>query len=648
MFQADYHLKELSMGEFEQPVLGMKSCMDMDRKENDEEWSGREWFIVRKAEMQVSEDGVLIPFLKMGVEAREQVQGPDGLEDSPVTRPNHPLVLYAEAFTKNFDLIAERKGVVYQLRELAKASIMAKYLLESGLRLGEPWFQLAAAESPAYCMEVPQLWNDRCYSTIEVKDGVIFSAGKGDDVVQRRQSMYGGVDFGIDRFRLSAPSRVATSVVAGRAALGRPASSLMATTAAGLSMGPARQFTRLAGPLSTMGMAAPSRLAAPFSAISMAGSLRSAALAPQGVDLNLDKFNLSAATQVSSQTAGSNANLAIGSAFWAELDGEKGGRVLSDEDKSLFREVFNPFLSDRRGEGEAFAPPPTSYGHIQSLKRLVKEEESLRQRRTEQFSSNRFSMEEAGPLFPSSWTSSLQVSHITGLPSAASGSLVERPEYKSQAGVLSAVLASVTPLFDKYTEDGARFRIYTLGSLEVRTMQEHGSQETVCAVFSIAASSKPVWGAACRRSLSEHDRLAKVTEFVERSSDASLARHSYVVLESELGDVVVTEKLSSGAVVWRENPSDLEFRNSLAKVIRSTTCSKSAATVGEMKKFQITQDGRDGAAASRSTRKRYAQLAFCKAVGGPDLLTSGFHRRVGSGAAARPWIRTAPARPFVL
>jgi hypothetical protein len=28
MFQADYHLKELSMGEYEQPVVGMKSCFD--------------------------------------------------------------------------------------------------------------------------------------------------------------------------------------------------------------------------------------------------------------------------------------------------------------------------------------------------------------------------------------------------------------------------------------------------------------------------------------------------------------------------------------------------------------------------------------------------------------------------------------------
>ena len=119
MFQADYHLKELSMGEFDQPIVGMKSCVELTQL--DYEWSGREWFVVRKAEMHLSEDGVLLPFLKMGVEAREQELEGGRLEDKRVTRPSHPLVKYAEQFTHNFDLIAERKSVIYHLRELAKA-----------------------------------------------------------------------------------------------------------------------------------------------------------------------------------------------------------------------------------------------------------------------------------------------------------------------------------------------------------------------------------------------------------------------------------------------------------------------------------------------------------------------------------------------
>jgi hypothetical protein len=122
LFQADYHLKELSMGEYDQPVLGMKSCSDYSETQGIlGSWNAREWFIVRKAEMHLTEGNVLIPRVQMGVEAREQVMGSSGkLEDAPLTRSNHPLVKYAEEFTQNFDLIAERKSVINQLREVAK------------------------------------------------------------------------------------------------------------------------------------------------------------------------------------------------------------------------------------------------------------------------------------------------------------------------------------------------------------------------------------------------------------------------------------------------------------------------------------------------------------------------------------------------
>merc|ERR1719401_2412372 len=44
LFQADYHLKELSMGEFVQPVVGMKSCSDYSAMEEQYGWNAREWF----------------------------------------------------------------------------------------------------------------------------------------------------------------------------------------------------------------------------------------------------------------------------------------------------------------------------------------------------------------------------------------------------------------------------------------------------------------------------------------------------------------------------------------------------------------------------------------------------------------------------
>merc|ERR1719188_1346350 len=174
MFQADYHLKELSMGEYDQPVVGMKSSFEFSAAEgHDKEWSAREWFVVRQAEIQMSEDNVVIPHLRMGVEAREQFVTAEGLEDAALTRPDHPLVKYAEAFTHNFDLIAERKSVVTQLREVAKASIIAKFLLDAGVELHQKWFELSDQSHQACCLEVPQLWNDCCFAKVQVEDGEI-------------------------------------------------------------------------------------------------------------------------------------------------------------------------------------------------------------------------------------------------------------------------------------------------------------------------------------------------------------------------------------------------------------------------------------------------------------------------------------------
>ena len=211
MFQADYHLKELSMGEYDQPIVGMKSCFDFaDLEGLGTEWSAREWFVMRKAEIHVSEDDVLIPFVKMGVEAREQVLKDGNLEDAPLTRPNHPLVKYAEQFTHNFDLIAERKSVIYHLRELAKASVLAKFLVDGGVRLDSSWFDLAAEVKDAGIMEIPQLWNERHTTQIQMEGGKVL------DGMSTGRNVMGGVDFGLDRFSVAAPRVGAMGAVAAR------------------------------------------------------------------------------------------------------------------------------------------------------------------------------------------------------------------------------------------------------------------------------------------------------------------------------------------------------------------------------------------------------------------------------------------------
>jgi len=243
MFQADYHLKELSMGEYSQPVIGMKNCLDYSQQDGvDKEWSGREWFIVRKADIALTEDQVLVPRVKMGIEAREQVLRGEELVDVRTTRKSHPLVRYADSFTRNFDLIAERKSVIFHLRELAKASVMAKMLVDGGVSMEGPWFDLVGQVKEMCPMEVPQLWNHREHSKILVNDGQVELADEDGQELHQCQGLYGGVNFGLERAAVSMPSmisrgRLSTTTLSAKPALSAtklaPAASV---AAAGVSM----------------------------------------------------------------------------------------------------------------------------------------------------------------------------------------------------------------------------------------------------------------------------------------------------------------------------------------------------------------------------------------------------------------------------
>merc|ERR1712203_466158 len=134
-------------------------------------------------------------------------------------------------------------------RELAKASVMAKFLLDTEVEIDQFWFDFAAEAKPICCLEVPQLWNDH------------FRAD------QTSTRVYGGVQFGLDRFSL-------------------------AQTRAGAPM------ARAASLSATM-MRAPTGVRAGISATLRAPGI-SAALGARGVDLNLDQFDLSEAMKVSS------------------------------------------------------------------------------------------------------------------------------------------------------------------------------------------------------------------------------------------------------------------------------------------------------------------------------------------------------------
>mmetsp|Transcript_121837 Transcript_121837/g.316241 ORF Transcript_121837/g.316241 Transcript_121837/m.316241 type:complete len:1066 (+) Transcript_121837:133-3330(+) len=708
LFQADYHLKELSMGEHDQPVVGMKDCFHLaDEIGDDKEWSAREWFVVRRAQLEISEDNVLLPSVKLGVEAREQFLGTEGLEDAPLTRPSHPLVRYAEAFSHNFDLIAERKSVIYHLREVAKASVLAKYLLEGGVELKEHWFDLLDRSGAACCLEVPQLWSERCGAEVQVQDDAIVERQREG---RKPRRVYGGVDFGVSSFRLSAPRRVAASVLARTAAPSGGASRLSSAGLSSASVGRVapqpmvlpQQQKRLARPRRVatrtfeQGAIGPSTSVlqqvqegqmlsrTPTQRLTSGGLLTVRGMTPEGVplaagaldarhgrhdtsllqrvklgedlhgvDLSLNSFNLSAPTrsaqsvqldllsedtfvELDANGEEGEHGLTLGEAFCLDLTVEGPHGCLGEEDRQLFRRVFHPSLTDRcLLEGRRFAPPPAISRYLSDLRRLVDEEDQVRNRRRELFFSLDFVESDPGPLFPPSWRPSFEVA--SALPRSCSKLTSLGLDNWSRSSEVSRALRCAAPAFDKSTEDGTRFRIYRFGGLEVRACSkpEWGAassasarrSDDVIAIADVGALFAVAGREGClsapspspsRAALSDSDCLVRVTEFVEAcSGGGELGYHSYVTLKTEQGHTIVTEKLEDGSVSWMENPEGIEFRNLLAKVIRSEDCSGALRNVLDMRRlcFMESRLAAGGQGASTSRRKLFAWTLFCRALG---------------------------------
>jgi hypothetical protein len=338
------------------------------------------------------------------------------------------------------------------------------------------------------------------------------------------------------------------------------------------------------------------------------------------VDLNLDGFDLSSATRVERRAAAAATSAAVGEVFWASLEGDL-EPVFKEEDHSLLKNVFNPLLSDRRAEGDRFVPPDTGFAYVQHLRSLVKEEEISRQRRTHHFLGREFSIEDPGPLFPSTWKTSFEIAQQQHRPASLplQGLLHERPDYKSEALVLQRILRSSEPMFDMAAEDGMRFRIYRVGSLEIRTTQEHEGQEQVGVVYSVHAARHATAEGQWSQDAIEGERVVKATEYVESAGPDSLAEqsHAYVVLETEKGTAIVTELLEGGVATWEVNPSALDVRNSLARVFVSGDCREAGTTVKHLQEFRAQQAAALLAApmAAPSQARRYAAGALRRAQG---------------------------------
>jgi hypothetical protein len=400
--------------------------------------------------------------------------------------------------------------------------------------------------------------------------------------------VYGGVQFGLQKFNLAA------------------------TVARMMSMeGQAPRLQAVAGAKVPATLSTPSHLSAALGAPRGAEAL-------QGVDLRLDQFNLSKAKNVSIETsAGSWRSLSkqgvpLGTSFFTSIDASP--QLFKADDTVFLRNVFNPLLSDRRQEGDLFVPPDATCSYVEKLRGLVKQEESLRHMRTEQFFSTDFVMGDPGPLFPHSWTPSLAVARgRTAIPEGLPhGTLQECPEYKAQA---QQVLEKATPIFDKTTEEGLRFRIYRQGSIEIRTTQKPREAEVIGVVFSIRNQHSHL--SLKKQALAEGDAISKVTEYVEHNfapndDPSSLHRRFFLVLETAGGHTVVAERLDSGDFSWSEDPADLDDRRSLAKVTRTQSVT-SGMTVQELKllKGQLCNS-------ENLSNKRFSRALFYYAASAAD------------------------------
>merc|ERR1712050_525103 len=167
-------------------------------------------------------------------------------------------------------------------------------------------------------------------------------------------------------------------------------------------------------------------------------------VAPRGVDLNLSEFDLSEAVETDRKIEASwsdeDAKVILGKTFWACIDGEI--PAFAEEDEALLRSVFNPKMSDRREEGDAFVPQDTDAAYVQRLRELVDEEDAVREKRLVHFLSTSFIAGNAGELFPASWTDKVGLSSDESDASVTSANLYAREEFLAEAAALRAIIAS--------------------------------------------------------------------------------------------------------------------------------------------------------------------------------------------------------------
>jgi len=308
-------------------------------------------------------------------------------------------VKYARDFSKFFDLIAERRSAVFHLRELGKACVLAKFLLETSASLDE-WACENFNESAMSTMlhpVVPQVWNvGISKKRLTVRDGVIVDTDEATGAVVH--NIYGGVQFGLDmvpRIPLVKPA-VEAAVPAVPKVMPDfkpvPAATTPGTGAAPAAPGaappgqgqvvppgmevrpkPTSRVVLTLGKLPSVPGKGDFMKAMPLPARPLPLGERLYVPA-RGVDLGLQEFNLSEPSHLALQGGPIQASnpVSFSPAFWKQLDVDN-----TLEHVDMLRSIYDGALSDRRSENDTFVPVETTATYVEKLRRLVLEERAL-------------------------------------------------------------------------------------------------------------------------------------------------------------------------------------------------------------------------------------------------------------------------------
>lgn len=218
-----------------------------------------------------------------------------------------------------------------------------------------------------------------------------------------------------------------------------------------------------------------------------------------------------------------------------------------------------------------------------------------------------------------SWTSRFQIEKDGLAPkteaSNKTGLVKVEIDKAYSASLVRDVLPTAAPEFQEKTEDGTCFRIYKIGSLEIRTTQERFAEEQIGVVYS---SRAPTWNlAATSQELSEREKVVECKVFLEAAEGDVVGKqphHLYMVCITANKNVIVTEKLANGSTIFLVNPKSLEDRNSLAKQLFKSDCVEQAI-VKDVKTQQTNFNKTFEEGVSLSVRKQYVKSVFKQLTG---------------------------------